>query len=312
MLFTSVDDICVVYRYWHKSKEDEVYWKHESHDYCYHADLEHPVLLSMSTLRKWSQVPIYLLDYTDTDWGEFPERVGFSIVKWKPYLVDERWLSESPRMLNSKPFDVMRFSETVSYSKVVFCDSDIFWVGPPFPLVDEESEFGINGNTGLFWFNKCSPVFMEAWCALMLLSLNEYYASCDSELIKQMKIAYGGLHRTFSEEAVVFYMIKEKYPSVRLRRGHNVFYPSLLRQDLNNAAKRDKDNLRSIHFLRAKYGRNRAYYCLLIKELYDSVHSVLGEETMNRIFGDLSLAGKYSLCEIGDAREVIFNNVISR
>lgn len=125
-----------------------------------------PLLYSIATLRRWSNLPVFVIDKTPQfhDWQHYPKMLDFTVIKDDL----ERW----PNVLFGRIFDLKEHMSDMS-ERIVFCDSDIFWIDE-ISLQDDDyfhtSFAPKNGvtwaNSGFFYFrrNTCGDDFFQHWC----------------------------------------------------------------------------------------------------------------------------------------------------
>jgi len=137
-----------VYHWWSLPNEPPVY-----------ENLRTPIIASIASLRAVSDVPIVVLDLSDfnVDWGYFPQKLNFEVIKHKPKLTPYQNLVEGWRHLSRIP-DLYAWAQ----NDVLYVDSDIFFFQDPFPLSCVTDKFCWDGwNTGFFYFNPNAKLCQE-------------------------------------------------------------------------------------------------------------------------------------------------------
>jgi hypothetical protein len=152
-----MNDFAMIYHWWNDSGLPVV------------EDMANPVILSIITVRHFHKdLPIYVLDISETlnDWGEFPSILNFEVVK----------RSAPKEVLNhfklakgtSRIWDITWMADQIESNKIIFCDSDIFWIDPVFPLLGFDADpkfetFHCGMNNGFFYYDKTSFASNEVW-----------------------------------------------------------------------------------------------------------------------------------------------------
>jgi hypothetical protein len=136
-------------------------------------EVEHsPILCSIASLRKHSDIPIYVIDHTPNlhDWEDYCCKLKFEVISFDCDLKIET--SPFRNFFNCKYFlkkviDIKFFFG--KFERVVYCDSDIFWLKDPFPLVDGDfcTTFTNKGfyNSGYYYFKNLN--FLNFWIEII-------------------------------------------------------------------------------------------------------------------------------------------------
>ena len=133
---------------------------------------EAPIIYSIATLRAVNPfVKIYVLDRTPglTIWGPWPSVLNFEVIVTEGYFDKIHHASnfksgDDYRYIAEKVFDIAEFVEKIPESHIIYCDTDIFWLKNPLPLlqwdkfcfskylnlIPGQPEF----NSGFYYFDK--------------------------------------------------------------------------------------------------------------------------------------------------------------
>lgn len=134
-----------VYHWWGFKEEPPPY-----------ANLRTPILISIATLRSASQIPIIVIDISEqeNDWGDFPTRLNFTVVKQPGVLRPYENLVKGWRHL-SRLFDLNDlFRRVPVHGELLYVDSDVFFFRDPLPLGGDKEKFCFDGwNTGYFYYH---------------------------------------------------------------------------------------------------------------------------------------------------------------
>lgn len=131
-------------------------------------DFYNPILFSISTLRRFSNNKIIVLDYSDTNWIGYDEILNFNIIKKNPYMFGNDF-SNFQNNVFSRNLHIFDICKKECDEKIfVSVDSDIFWLDcikeinlNKFNILCEENKF----NNGCFYFckNKNGYKFMKKY-----------------------------------------------------------------------------------------------------------------------------------------------------
>lgn len=252
-------------------------------------NLRIPVLLSIATLRAVNpNLPIIVLeDDTDktqpTDWLHFPEKLGFT-VKPISFFLNKRYSHVKGYRYLSRLFDLRRHAES---QDVLYCDLDVFWFLDPLPLACNGSDrFCFDGyNSGFFYYRPSETIeeFFDLFEAYTVGALNNGYIR---ELMKA-HVGYESWMEVWDEMTLTF--MREEHPSliqmvppiehvtVRKLAEINPLHMKMLHCNglmvANPVSKRPSEREHC-----------RGLLCLIVKELYRLITSVLDEQDMKLIF----------------------------
>lgn len=253
-------------------------------------NLEYPVILAIASLRlhnkncKISVLDVSFFERPISDWEPFTSILDFQLVKWNSLL--DLNLPKSSK-LNSRVWDVWKYSKQLEENKIVFADSDIFWFRDPFPLdgeIDGKIKgFYANRNLGLFYFDKnCKETkkTFDLWKGLIARVLIK-----DNDCFQEIcKVRPSSIH-SFNEESAFNYIqnfFPECYNKIPPEEHAPIVTYLLYKNNINF------NNLKNIHCLYQVIGRQRALIFLLFKEL-NLVKYFFDNNTWFQIFGKNNL-----------------------
>jgi hypothetical protein len=273
-----------------------------------------PVILSIATLRAHNKdIPIVVMDLSDSaqDWEDYPNKLNFKVEKLDPFLridVERYGFKSTPwpgtgetesKPINlhmmSRPFDYWKCGERQPQNKVLGCDSDIFWLKNPLPLIEEKNgfipKFVVDGNLGLFYFDKRSDKAQatgKLWMALCLQAL--YDPSFRKELIEVTPH-----YPIIIDEMAMNWAIEKKItlptPTPRYENFHISGFRSY------GSINEIETKVKNAHCLYSITGPHRGRFCQVVKEFYDALSSMLSEEDLKDIFGDNYNCEKWSIID---------------
>lgn len=254
-------------------------------------DFKNPLILSMATFRRFNQdARIYVIDASkkqvNVNWGWWPGKIGFEVHRREHALgkIEGRCVGPNGvhmyHRLLSKPATIYDFSNTLNESLVIFSDADVMWLKNPFPLeADFTRSFCASENTGLFYYDRNLLVahrVFDLWTAYCTqVCVNNQF--CE-KVAKTMSNAH--MH----DESVLNY-IQRCYPDYfsAIPIEENCPFGMLARPEFN--AKRVKNlHLHCNNF--GRYHLKKSLACLCVKELYDIIHDMIGEDEIKKMFGD--------------------------
>lgn len=258
----------VIYHYWHKRD-------------C--LSLDYPIIVSIATLRAQNaSIPIYVLDCSrrTVDWKEFPRTLNFTVVPWRFRLPRKRFRGLVLWEHSSKAFDLPEFAEKIEQSKIIFCDSDVFWLRNPLPLASEAhiDRFCCRPeNTGFFYFDKHSSAvkeFIKLWQATIVAAIYDMrirksiWTAC--RLDQSTKLP---LH----EEMVHYYVRNDRFAFDIPMAENQRLKPGVTENDLKDA--------KNLHIMQVFWPGKRGLIGLHIRELLDSMKNTLDSEQLRLLFG---------------------------
>jgi hypothetical protein len=273
-----------------------------------------PIVLSIATLRAHNEdVPIVVMDLSDSpqDWEDYPSKLRFKVEKVNPYLQInlQRYgfkptphhgvgLTETKPIdlhMMSRPFDYWKCGERQPQNKILGCDSDIFWLKNPFPLIEEKHnfipQFVVDGNLGLFYYDKRSKKAQatgKLWMALCLQAI--YDPNFREELIEVTPH-----YPTIIDEMVMNWAIATEMSEPKPTPTWENFHISGFRSYVS--VEDIKTKIKNVHCLYSITGPQRGRFCQVVQELYDALASVLSEADLKIIFGDNYNCDKWSILD---------------
>jgi hypothetical protein len=263
-------------------------------------------ILSIATLRFFDpNVPISVIDFTGGDWGRFPERLSFNVIKSAPKILESIDLHDTQdqyghyRVNNlSRPFDILSFADSAQKTLVVYSDSDIFYLQNPFPLYmeDDGDFFCCKDNSGLFYFRGDNPNarrFMETW------KRETIRAALDNEYRRELlfRAKRLGKNELFHDEIVCCSLDYKAYDgdmyNVRISKK-NTPLPALPK---------------CIHAMFVHWGRKKGILPLVLSETREAIMGSLGLDEIRLVTGgfvpsvvfDLKSVEKHTISDIKKA-----------
>lgn len=263
-----------------------------------------PVILSIATLRAHNpDVPIVVMDLSQglQDWEEYQLKLNFKVERISPFLpldldrygfrptfwhaVGETNTKPIDLHMMSRPFDYWKCGQRQTQNKVLGCDSDIFWLRDPFPLVYEDEmgkipQFVVDGNLGLFYYDKRSKEANKTGNIWMAFCLQAIY---DPEFRREIIEVTPHYPNIIDEMIMNWAIIKNIANTQDTHRWEN-FHISGLRSYVSREEILTK--VKNVHLLFSICGNQRGRFCQCIKELYDALLSVLPQSDLDDIFGE--------------------------
>lgn len=267
----------VVYHWWATNAEKPHY-----------SNLAHPVLLSIATLRAVNPtIPIKVIDcsgsWMDEDWLHFKNKLDFS-VSYGIFELD-RYSHIKGYKLLSRLFDV-RVHQT---SPVIYCDSDVFWLRDPLPLLGDSTRFCFDGfNSGFFYYDPASfkvKEMFEIFDAYTITALSDQ-TFCNH--IKEVT-AYDDWPYIW-DETIMTYMTQtglDHLFDIVPREEHGLIRHFPQMDDLEQLKMLHCNGLMVYNPLAKRLeekDHSRGLACLLFKEFYDHLRAVLSEDDIKMIF----------------------------
>ena len=252
-------------------------------------DMACPIIPAIATLRAVESIlPIHVLDMSDgvTEWGRYPAKLGFEVYRWHQAWSTLPLVSSRIRKLCDRFTAVYQHAAMIPQTKLICCDSDIFWVQSPFPM-DIMSVHGNRHNNGFFALNKLFDRYDEFMNDLMKTTLNSLL---DREFRSEVMLSY--YVPTFNDEAVWCYVLT-KFP--HLWEELPLSY---------NCVDVGQPDARNFHFCSQKWGNRRGLFAIAIKEFHKRLLEVLSPGDLGIIFGQEGrrYASTYSYDQIPRAR----------
>jgi hypothetical protein len=252
------------------------------------ANLRTPVVLSIATLRAVSDIPIIVLDISDTptDWGDLPDRLGFRVRHVEPALRAYQDCVRGWRHL-SRLFDMRCHLPGIipEGDIALYVDSDVFWFRDPLPLDRDPGRMCMDGwNTGLFYY--------RTGAAGRFWDLFEPYAKAaihseDVRSLFKRHVSYDSWYGVW-DEMIVGYM-REKHPDAfnfidnnEHATARNIGSANLATVKMFHCNGTVVHN--QFHRPGGQHDHSRGLMCLLAKEFYEGAASVLGDEGLRAAF----------------------------
>lgn len=260
------------------------HWWSEETDYPPHLNLRTPLIHSIATLRGTGCTDsVIVMDVSEKpqSFNGWDRKLNFSVLRWKPIL---HTYQNKPGWKNlSRLFDIHEFCTTVDCYGVIYCDTDVFWLKNPYPLLQDPNKFCFNGyNSGFFYFDIRSPDvsnFFELFKAFTLTALNDD----NFRVITRSYTDYNEWYYVLDETILTYMGVK--MPHLFNFIDINEHLTPHAMKDIHTDASQAKmvhchgtniENHREKEEWRKKY--NRGLAPLIIKELYDNMKKALGDE----------------------------------
>lgn len=268
----------IVYHWWDSYEESPI------------KNLRVPIIPSIATLRgRNPHIPIYVLDCSQRqfDWLYFPDKLGFQVVPWRTTL--SYYPPKHAVEYLSRMADIRQFARQIPQDEIIYCDSDVFWITDPLPLLGTPDLFCSNRhNNGFFYFDKTSLAcqkFFDLYNAYALTSLND-------KRIRKGIVASRGINAnttSFDEvltdyiyemhQAVTCQIPKEEHGLTRDIAHGKVDVRKLKMLHCNGLYVENK-----FHKINANQRHARGLVCLIFKEFYNSVIQTLSQKDLETIF----------------------------
>lgn len=253
------------------------------------ANLRTPVVASISTLRGVSDVPIVVLDASDheVNWGHFPEKLNFEVVKIKLKLQKYKSLINGYRHL-SRIFDLNNLFKKEN-KDIIYVDSDVFFFQNPFPLNCKTEKFCWNfWNTGFFYFNTQS-VFYEEFFDIFESYTKSAILSEDFRCVVKKYVNYDAWYGVW-DEMILGYM-KEKHPHLfnEIPIEEHTTSQTLHRADFNSVKVFHANGSIMENPLNGER-HSRGLIGIMMQEFYQNMTKVLDEEDLKLMYGEQTLS----------------------
>ena len=269
-----------------------------------------PVVLSIATLRATSNMPVVVLDMTDeeTDWSYLPDRLNFSVARGDFALKEYAGQVKGYKHL-SRIFDIHKWATiNACDKKIIYCDSDVFFVKDPIPLKGQISKFCWDGwNTGFFYYKQNSEIYNRFY---ELFDQHTKEAILSEGVRNEMKkfVGYDDWYGVW-DEMILGYM-KQKYTDIfDIIPTQEHATCRKLTQTQHHEIKIFHGNGTKIPHPITGGDHARGLLCLLITEFYDRASKCLDSNDFKTIFGIETLnyfkEKNFSLLENADYLEWI-------
>ncbi len=242
-------------------------------------NLSQPVILSIATLRAYSDVPVTILDASicDINWGEYPSLLNFTVNKSSLYLEKYKHLVPGYAQL-SRIYDIKRYADQCP--KLMYVDSDVFFLRNPFPTVHTGNKFSWDGwNTGLFYCDWSSTLVHEFYEFFDHLTISAIYSESIRKVCKK-SINYDAWYGVW-DEMILGHMRDEKPDLFD-------FIPPQEHSRLDKLTNQSAAfHVNGISIPNPLSGDQycRGLTCLIFTEFFNSISQVLGNHRLKDIFG---------------------------
>lgn len=264
----------VVYHWWARLEENPV---------C--SNLSHPIILSIATLRSVNKninVIVYDCSEHENDWKDYKEKLNFSVIKCSFYLKTHYSHIKGYELL-SRIFDIRRMQN----GQIIYCDSDIFWLKDPLPLICDIKKFCFdNYNSGFFYCDLSSDhvkKMLDIFEAYTITALN------NKEFCSKLKLMTEYQNWPYVwDEIVLTYMLQdvpELFEIIPVEE--HMFARSIFEANKNEAKLLHCNGMMiSNPNAKIKYEKehSRGLVCLMFEEFYSNIKKVLSEDQLIEIY----------------------------
>lgn len=232
-------------------------------------------ILSIASFRCFNkETPVFVIDYSNGNWRDFPSKLKFrvislgcqlkKIINIKDPIIDFGYF----RLNNlSRPFDIDYLADYFDDCILVYADTDIFFLKNPFPLENEESDdfHCCKDNSGFFYFKNKSLIardFLNQWKEKTIFSI--YNKNYREELLR--KSGRNGKNELFHDEIICCSLNYDYYNEIiyNVRISKNKV-PFVLMPE-------------SIHLMHVHWGKNKGVVSLIISETRKAILNCLSVE----------------------------------
>jgi hypothetical protein len=258
-----MNDFAIIYHWWSDNDAPVV------------NNLSDPVIFSIIGVRHFHKdIPIYVLDVSQTDkeWQNYPDLLNFEVIKRPAPLKKLKSLKLQP--VASRIWDINWLSNRIAENKIIFCDSDVFWTNPIFPLIGLENDpelkqFHCGMNNGLFYYDKNSDVSRRVWHKTEELAIShgwDHFANDEQIFRKVLKSNNFFTPVNFKENNIIF---AGGYDLFNYRNPTSMLNdPDWgLNSSVHSFSKRFAKDCKNIHVMRRFGGESRGKVFTLIDEL---------------------------------------------
>lgn len=278
---TAMSTPTVVYHWWSHPDEPPPY-----------QNLRTPVVLSIATLRATCpDIPIVVFDVSadHQDWGYFPEKLNFHVVRARCKLEKVSHLVEGWQYL-SRLIDINYYTRKCNYwnrltfDKVLYLDSDVFLLKNPLPLAQDTDKFCWDGwNSGIFYYDFGQAAFMDFYDIFKHYAYAAIYSKDIREVLKKY-VNYEAWYGVW-DEMILTYMVHEHPELFNLIPLEEHVTARTLFATSPDAAKIFHCNGSLVRNEVSGALHARGLLCLICEEFYSIITKVLSEDDLIAIFG---------------------------
>jgi hypothetical protein len=282
-----MNDFAIIYHWWSEKNTPVI------------ENLADPIIFSIISVRYFNKdVPIYVIDVSQrqNNWQNYPSLLNFKVVT-KPASIDKLKKNNFHPVV-SRVWDINWLTDKIKENKIIFCDSDIFWIKNIFPLLGLENDpclknFHCGMNNGFFYYDKNSNLSKSIWNLL----INIVDKCCEdvvyaNDIRKTMGLPEGfflndeRIFRSVLQSTNLFTPVSFKENNIIFAGGYNSFDyrnpTSVL--DIEDSSWGSFSNLfserfakdcKNIHVIRSLGGNSRAKVFSIISELKNIMLSFL-------------------------------------
>lgn len=242
-----------------------------------YANLRAPVIPSIATLRAISDVTIYVIDISiqANDWAEFEKKLNFRVLRPRPHLLQYNTFAGWTHL--SRLFDLRRCINTQD-GRVIYSDSDVFWLKEP-SLSGPADKFCFDGfNTGFFYYgDQQIEKFFEVFEAYTISALN----SPRLRKVLMKHVGYTPWHYVW-DEMITTYMAVEN--SELIHKIPNTEHGSPRRFNLTRIEEMENLHLNGVYVRNPmSMKKEEREHCrglagIMFSEFYELIKSSLGND----------------------------------
>lgn len=167
-------------------------------------DFNSPIILAIATLRKHTEDSIFVIDYSNVDWENYPFLLDLHVIKKRPFFEKTNSINDFAHKTLSRNIDLWLIAMTLPEDEIVAADSDIFWLDSVGEELNKDSfhvRLNPRGvNNGCYYFCKSGTkgmLFMDYFKTYSAMSIH------DEEFRKEIRRLCGLGY--FNDEAVCSY-----------------------------------------------------------------------------------------------------------
>lgn len=244
-----------------------------------------PIISSIATLRAVSDIPITVLDLSDSpqNWGHFPDLLKFTVERCVPALLSYHDLLAGWKHL-SRIFDV-RQRALKKNCQILYVDSDVFFFRDPFPLEGDQQKFCFDGfNSGLFYFDPSSPGNQRFFEIFQHYTMAAIYGK-ELRTVLRRHVGYDSWYGVWDEMILTYMKVEHPELFSIIRREEHCTAATLKNAD-PKLAKAFHCNGAFVRDFLTGDQHSRGLLCLIAQEFYDNLCRCLKPDDLRLMFKD--------------------------
>jgi hypothetical protein len=280
------------------------WWSYKDEPSPY-ANMRSPVLVSIATLRSVSDIPITVLDMSESqrDWGHFPEKLKFDVVPTFACLAE--YAEDIPGwQYLSRLYDCDNYFIDKKCDSLLYVDCDVFWFKNPLPLLKKADRLCFDGwNSGFYYYDPHSASNRRFFKIFDAYTKGAIYSGEIRELMKKY-ISYKGWYGVW-DEMILTYMAHE-HPDL-----FNII-PAEEHMTIRTLANVDKSRVKMFHSNSTMVGNpvtkysgqrehSRGLLGLLVREFHDNLKRILDDNDLTMMYTEAErefcLSRQFSMLE---------------